>query len=217
LTATFFVWDDFNNVWVDKSTLPANPAYPFTAFVRVDDDTVSAYHIAGTLTIYQTSSAWIPEKIYKVKISITDLQSSDPIANHIEHTFLVDVYHACQRNTLSFDSDQTSQLFVMNADPANNPSTTVPISNSAVTADEPETTCILNRFLEIYDPSTQAWIVYTSAISGSYPWITSWTAPVGNLPVYDSSTNSFTVSTSDFTSYDNELIPPSTWKLRMKV
>jgi len=40
-----------------------------------------------------------------VKIKITDLQSSDPVANAIEHTFEVDVYHACQRNTISYNSD----------------------------------------------------------------------------------------------------------------
>ena len=103
LTAYFYVWDDVNNVWVDKSALNAQP---FTGFVQAD---TGATHAAGKLTIYQTSATPIAEKIYRVKIKITDLKSADPIKNAIEHEFNVDVYHACQRNTLSFNTDQANQ------------------------------------------------------------------------------------------------------------
>jgi len=91
------------------------------------------------------------------------------------------------------------------------------IPNSAVTTLESESVCRLNRILEIYDTNIQAWIQYTPAIAASYPWITSWTAATGALPAYSTSSNGFTVLTADYGSYDNELIPPTTWKMRMKV
>jgi hypothetical protein len=104
ITAYFYVWDELNNVWVDKSALTAQP---FTAFVQVDS---GATHTAGTLTILQTSPAFVfvPEKILTVKIKLADLQSANPMGNAIEHTFQVDIYHACQKNTLAFDAEQTN-------------------------------------------------------------------------------------------------------------
>lgn len=91
LTAYFYVWDDLNNVWIDKSALTAQP---FTVFVQTDS---TSTHTAGTLTISQTSATgvFVTEKVYTVKIKLTDLKSSNPTANAIEHTFTVDVYHAC--------------------------------------------------------------------------------------------------------------------------
>jgi hypothetical protein len=72
--------------------------------------------------------------------------------------------------------------------------------------------------LEIYDTSKNAWLQFTrSALGVTYPWITAWTDPTGAKPVYTASTNGFTVNTADYTSYDNELIPPSVWQLRMVV
>jgi len=99
LTATMFVWDDATNSWIDSTVLTTPP---FVDFTQLDTGTT---HDAGTLTISQESAAFISERIYKVKISITDLQSSDPVANAIEHVYTVDIYHACQRNTIAFDND----------------------------------------------------------------------------------------------------------------
>lgn len=134
----------------------------------------------------------------------------------IEHTFTVDVYHACSRNTLAFSSDQTNETFVIKAVTAT--STPVVIANSAVTKLEDETVCVLNRKLEIYDTSKNSWVQFTSsALGANYPWITAWNDPTGSLPIYTTSTNGFTVTTADFGTYDNENIPPSTYKMRMVV
>lgn len=125
------------------------------------------------------------------------------------------MYHACQRNTLAIApaNDQVSKVFVINAVTAT--STPVTIDNSVVTTLEVETTCVLNRMLEIYDKSKNTWVQYTSAITASYPWIwvdaTSWVDPTGALPVYTTSTNIFKVKTADFATYDNENIGPTTW------
>lgn len=104
-------------------------------------------------------------------------------------------------------------MFVINAVTAT--STPVTIDNSVVTTLEVETTCVLNRMLEIYDKSKNTWVQYTSAITASYPWIwvdaTSWVDPTGALPVYTTSTNNFIVKTADFATYDNENIGPTTW------
>jgi hypothetical protein len=99
INAYFYVWDDSSNVWVDKTT---STAEPFTAFTAVD---TTAAHLAGSLTISQTSAAFVAEKNYRVKIKLTDLKSSNPVANAIEHSFYVYVYHACAKNTIKFDSD----------------------------------------------------------------------------------------------------------------
>jgi hypothetical protein len=81
LTATLYVFDDVQNIWVDQtSSFSVNFV---TSFVRTD----SGANKAGKLTIYKASSVFITEKIYTMKISITDLQSSDPVKNAIEHTF----------------------------------------------------------------------------------------------------------------------------------
>lgn len=99
--------------------------------------------------------------------------------------------------------------------PAN--SVAVAVANSLVTTLMTESTCTLIRSLEIYDQITQSWVQYTSALSTSYPWITLWTDPVGPGPVPTSSTNGFSIYTEDFDLFDNELNPPSTWQLRMRV
>ena len=81
LTATLFIWDDLTNKWIDQtSSLSVSFV---TGFVR----TASGSDKSGKLTINQSSATWIAEKIYTMKISITDLQSSDPVKNAIEHTF----------------------------------------------------------------------------------------------------------------------------------
>jgi hypothetical protein len=67
----------------------------------------------------------------------------------------------------------------------------------------------LTRTLEIYDTSKLTWIQYLAALSSTYPWITSWTNPVGTAPAYTSSTNGFVVITTDYATYDNELIAPT--------
>lgn len=82
---------------------------------------------------------------------------------------------------------------------------------------EPETTCVLNRMLEIFNTASQTWILYSASLQPTYPWITAWIDPVGALPVYTSSINGFTVTTTDFNTFDNENRPPSVWQLRMKV
>ena len=97
LKATLFIWDDLNNVWIDQ-TSSFSPNW-ISSFLR--DDSGNAR--AGKLTIYQASSTFVTEKIYTVKISITDLKAANPTTLAIEHVFKLDVYHACQRNTLSFD------------------------------------------------------------------------------------------------------------------
>ena len=89
ITAYFYIWNDISNIWEDKSTMTTQP---FTGFIKLDTGTT---HTAGTLTVYQTSVLWIPEIIYKVKIRLVDLQSSDPVKNAIETTLEIDVYHAC--------------------------------------------------------------------------------------------------------------------------
>jgi hypothetical protein len=105
-------------------------------------------------------------------------------------------------------------MFVINAVTAT--STPVTIDNSVVTTLEVETTCVLNRMLEIYDKSKNTWVQFIStSLGATYPWITAWTDPTGTLtllnPVYTSSSNGFTVSTADFATYDNENIGPTTW------
>jgi hypothetical protein len=104
---------------------------------------------------------------------------------------------------------------VIKADTAT--STPVTISNSAVTTLEAESLCVLIRSLEIFNPTTQSWVRYLAASSATYPWITSWTDPVGAGVVPTSSTNGFIVTTTDYATYDNETIPPSVFQLRMKV
>ena len=79
LSATLFIWDDATNSWKDSSALTAAP---FVAFVQTD---TGAPHTAGRVTIQQDSLSFIPEKIYKVKIRITDPASSNPSLNTIEH------------------------------------------------------------------------------------------------------------------------------------
>jgi hypothetical protein len=117
------------------------------------------------------------------------------------------VYHACQRNTISYNSDQANQQFVIKAVTAG--SVPVVIANSAVTTLEIESTCTLIRSLEIFNPTTQSWVRYLAASSATYPWIIDWADPVGPGVVPTSSTNGFKVSTTDFTTYDNETILPS--------
>jgi len=81
LTATLFIWDDLINKWIDQTN--SFSVNFVTGFVR----NTSGSDKSGKLTINQTSSTWVAEKIYTIKISITDLQSSDPVKNAIEHTF----------------------------------------------------------------------------------------------------------------------------------
>lgn len=81
LTATLYVYDDVQNIWVDQTN--SFSVNFVTGFVRTDNSPDKA----GKLTINQASSTFIAEKIYTMKISITDLQSSDPVKNAIEHTF----------------------------------------------------------------------------------------------------------------------------------
>lgn len=97
------------------------------------------------------------------------------------------------------------------------PSTAVVIANSAVTTGELETTCTIVRSLEIFVPLTQTWVTYTSALASTYPWITLWTDPTGSAPHYTASADGFTVTTADYSTYDNENIPPSVFQLRKKV
>lgn len=99
------------------------------------------------------------EKTYQVKIRLTDLKAANPNAIAVENTFSVNVYFACQRNTLAFSGDQTSQTFVIRMVPL--PADTINIANSAVTVLEAETVCVLNRMLEIYDKSKLTWVRYT--------------------------------------------------------
>jgi len=201
LKATLFIWDEVNNTWLDKS---ASTSQPWVGFLTAD----SSPNKAGRVSIYQDSSSFVDEKVYTVKIRITDLKASDPEAIAIEHTFQVDVYHACARNTLAFSSDQINKVFTINADTST--STQEDIPNSAVTTAETEAICPLNRILEIFDPSKQSWVQYTSSLTSTYPWITSWTDPVGSLPgVYTSSSNGFTVKTNDFATFDNFDSQPS--------
>lgn len=81
LTATLYVYDDVQNIWVGQnSSFSVNF---ITGFVRTD----TSPDKAGKLTINQVSSTFIAEKVYTIKISITDMQSSDPVMNAIEHTF----------------------------------------------------------------------------------------------------------------------------------
>ena len=81
LTATLFIWDDLTNKWLDQTS--SFSVSFVTGFVR----SANGSDKSGKLTINQSSTTWIAEKIYTIKISITDLQSSDPVKNAIEHTF----------------------------------------------------------------------------------------------------------------------------------
>ena len=117
------------------------------------------------------------------------------------------MYHACQRNTLAFNSDQANVQFVI-VKPGGTEAP-ITLSSSAITPFVTESICPLTRTLEIYDTSKMAWIQYLASKSSTYPWITSWTDPVGSAPVYTISTNGFVVTTTDYTAYDNELISPS--------
>jgi hypothetical protein len=203
LTATLLIWDNTNNVWLDKSN---SVTQPWVSFLKTD----ASPNKAGMITIYQTSSVFVPEQTYQVKIRITDMQAANPTAIAIEHSFTVDIYHACSRNTIAFASDQTSQTFIINAVPAS--SVPVVIPNSVITSSEPESVCTLIRSLEIYDTNALSWVRFKSASASTYPWITAWTDPVGPGPAYTSSTNGFTVFTTNYVAYKN-----TSFQLRMNV
>ena len=117
------------------------------------------------------------------------------------------MYHACQRNTLAFNSDQANVQFII-VKPGGT-ATPKTLTNSAITPFVAETICPLTRTLEIYDTSKLVWTQYLASLSSTYPWITSWTDPVGSAPAYTTTTNGFVVTTADYATYDNELISPS--------
>ena len=83
------------------------------------------------------------------------------------------------------------------------------LTNSAITPFVAETICPLTRTLEIYDTSKLVWTQYLASLSSTYPWITSWTDPVGSAPAYTTTTNGFVVTTADYATYDNEFNSPS--------
>jgi len=54
-------------------------------------------------------------------------------------------------------------------------------------------------------------------LTATYPWITGWSDPTGTAPHYSASTNSFTIATENYATYDNENILPTVFKMRMVV
>jgi hypothetical protein len=84
-----------------------------------------------------------------------------------------------------------------------------------VTSLETETICPLIRRLQVYNNDYMRWDTYESSMN--YAWITAWTDPTGTFPDYTASSNSFTVYTEDFDTFDGVDSQPSNFQLRMVV
>ena len=86
-----------------------------------------------------------------------------------------------------------------------------PVAVIAFTSIEDETECPLIRTIEIYDEIVEQWDAYDETISAmttKYPWID--TSSIDNDSGFD-------VVTEDFTTYDDETIPPTVYQMRQTV